>query len=188
MISRRLQVFVSSTYLDLKDERQAAVQAILSANHIPAGMELFAAQDLSQWEAIKRWIDDSDIHLLILGGRYGSVEQASGKSYTQLEYEYAIEQGKLVFGIVLTEGFVDRKVESMGKDAVERSEGGKYEEFRKVVLSRMCREVDNLDQLQLAVFHAVTNGAADVAKDAGWVRAKDVAPWISVAPKIPSTR
>ncbi|MEL4896131.1 DUF4062 domain-containing protein [Crocosphaera sp. Alani8] len=45
---KRLQVFVSSTYLDLIEERQAAVQAILEAKHIPAGMELFTAGDQSQ--------------------------------------------------------------------------------------------------------------------------------------------
>ncbi|WP_210422467.1 DUF4062 domain-containing protein [Spirosoma sp. KCTC 42546] len=39
---RKLQVFVSSTYTDLKEERQAAVEAILTARHIPAGMELLA--------------------------------------------------------------------------------------------------------------------------------------------------
>jgi hypothetical protein len=65
---KKLQVFVSSTYIDLKEERQAAVQAILTAGHIPAGMELFAAGDKSQWEVIKRWIDESDVFLLILGG------------------------------------------------------------------------------------------------------------------------
>jgi hypothetical protein len=40
---RRLQVFISSTFLDLKEERQAAVEAVLRAGHIPAGMELFSA-------------------------------------------------------------------------------------------------------------------------------------------------
>ena len=39
-VERKLQVFVSSTYSDLIEERQAAVQAILTAGHIPAGMEL----------------------------------------------------------------------------------------------------------------------------------------------------
>ena len=58
---KKLQVFVSSTYADLKEERQAAVEAILSARHIPAGMELFAAGDKSQMEVIKRWIDESDV-------------------------------------------------------------------------------------------------------------------------------
>jgi hypothetical protein len=84
-VKKRLQVFVSSTYTDLIEERQAAVEAILTAGHIPAGMELFAAGDESQLEVIKQWIDESDIYLLILGGRYGSVEKSSGKSYTQIE-------------------------------------------------------------------------------------------------------
>lgn len=79
--SKKLQVFVSSTFADLKDERQAAVEAILTAGHIPAGMELFAAGDESQMNVIKRWIDESDVYLLILGARYGSIESKSQKSY-----------------------------------------------------------------------------------------------------------
>jgi hypothetical protein len=38
---KKLQVFVSSTYEDLREERQAAVEAILTAGHIPAGMRDF---------------------------------------------------------------------------------------------------------------------------------------------------
>lgn len=90
-MNRKLQVFVSSTYVDLVQERQAAVEAILEAGHIPAGMELFAAGDDEQMKVIRNWIDDSDVYMLIIGGRYGSVEKQSGKSYTQLEYEYAVE-------------------------------------------------------------------------------------------------
>ena len=60
-MKRKLQVFVSSTFLDLKAERQAAVEAILLAGHIPAGMELFSAGDESQLEIIKKWIEASDI-------------------------------------------------------------------------------------------------------------------------------
>ena len=77
---KKLQVFVSSTYIDLKEERQAAVQAILTADHIPAGMELFSAGDQSQMDEIRRWIDESDVFLLILGGRYGTVENSSQKT------------------------------------------------------------------------------------------------------------
>jgi hypothetical protein len=78
----KLQVFISSTYTDLIPERQAAVQSILKAGHIPAGMELFTAGDRSQWEVIQRWIMDADIYMLILGGRYGAIEPDSGLSYT----------------------------------------------------------------------------------------------------------
>ena len=98
-MAKKLQVFVSSTYVDLIEERQRAVQAILDAGHIPAGMELFKAGK-TQMETIKKWIDESDVYCLILGGRYGSVEEESGLSYTQLEYEYALSKEKNVFAIV----------------------------------------------------------------------------------------
>ena len=52
-MKRKLQVFVSSTFTDLIEERQAAVSAILKAGHIPAGMELFTAADRSQMDIIK---------------------------------------------------------------------------------------------------------------------------------------
>lgn len=73
-MNKKLQVFVSSTYTDLIEERQAAVEAILDAGHIPAGMELFKAGNESQLKTIYKWIDQSDVYMLILGGRYGSIE------------------------------------------------------------------------------------------------------------------
>jgi len=81
---KKLQVFISSTYSDLREERQAAVEAVLTAGHIPAGMELFSAGDETQMSVIRRWIDESDVFMLILGGRYGSIERKTMKSYTQL--------------------------------------------------------------------------------------------------------
>ncbi|QDT56709.1 hypothetical protein Pan44_47660 [Caulifigura coniformis] len=110
MAGKKLQVFVSSTYLDMTEERQAAVQAILMAGHIPAGMELFASGDQTQLEVIKRWIRESDAFFLILGGRYGSVEPLSGKSYVQLEYEYANDLGKSCFTAVITDAGLNRKL------------------------------------------------------------------------------
>lgn len=60
-MKKKLQVFISSTYIDLIDERQAAVEGVLDAGHIPAGMELFKAGNRSQLDTIYRWIDNSDI-------------------------------------------------------------------------------------------------------------------------------
>lgn len=95
----RYQVFVSSTYTDLLKERQEVMQALLKLDCIPAGMELFPAADDDQWTLIKRAIDDCDYYIVILAGRYGSLG-FDGKSFTQLEYEYAVSQKKPVIAFL----------------------------------------------------------------------------------------
>ena len=72
MEEKKYQVFVSSTYEDLVEERKEVVQAILECGCIPAGMELFPGSSRSQWEVIKQVIDDSDYYVMILAGKYGS--------------------------------------------------------------------------------------------------------------------
>src|ERR1051325_1859628 len=136
---KKLQVFVSSTYSDLRRERQAAVEAILSAGHIPAGMELFAAGDESQLQVIRRWIDESDVFMLILGGRYGSIDPSSGRSYVHLEYEYAVERAQPLFAVVIDADYIEDRVRQMGTAAVETEHAQSLRDFRALVQTRMVR-------------------------------------------------
>ena len=80
VVRKKFQVFISSTSDDLKEERKIAIEAILDAGHIPAGMEIFKGGG-EKWETIQKWIDDSDIYVLILGGRYGSTDKQTNLSY-----------------------------------------------------------------------------------------------------------
>ena len=98
-MDKRYQVFVSSTYADLKDERQRVIQTLMEMDCIPSGMELFPAADEETWEFIKRVIDDCDYYLLIIGGRYGSITP-EGISYTEKEYDYAFERGMKVIAFL----------------------------------------------------------------------------------------
>lgn len=98
-MEKRYQVFVSSTYADLKEERQKVIQALMEMDCIPSGMELFPAVDEEQWEFIKKVIDDCDYYLLIIGGRYGSTTP-DGVSYTEKEYEYALQKGIKVVALL----------------------------------------------------------------------------------------
>lgn len=98
-MSKRYQVFVSSTYADLKEERAKVIQTIMELDCIPAGMEIFPAIDEEQFNFIKRIIDDCDYYLLIIGGRYGTVSE-DGLSYTEKEYGYAIEKGIKVIAFI----------------------------------------------------------------------------------------
>lgn len=162
---KKLQVFISSTYLDLIEERQAAVEAILKAGHIPAGMELFTASNKSQWDIITRWIDESDIYILILGGRYGSIENESQKSYTHLEYEYAQSQGKPLFAVVIEDSALDsRKSRDIEKDNPE-----KLNEFRKEVLSYMSSFFTDKKDIKLAVHESMGQITQDYDLT-GWIR------------------
>lgn len=97
---KRYQVFVSSTYVDLQEERQAVIMALLQLNAVPAGMELFPAADEDAWTLIKGVIDDCDYYLLVVGGRYGSVDPIEEISYTEKEFDYAVALGKPVMAFL----------------------------------------------------------------------------------------
>ena len=170
---KKLQVFVSSTYADLREERQAAVEAILTAGHIPAGMELFTAGDQSQMQVIKRWIDESDVFLLILGGRYGSIEPESQKSYIHLEYEYAIEQQKPSFAVVIDENHLDEKVRTSGRNVLETDNPLKLKEFRASVRTRMVRFWSDPRDIKLAILETLSEFSR---RDnlVGWIPANEV--------------
>ena len=86
---RKFSVFISSTYEDLKNERQALMEVALENNFIPVGMEQFHAAPTSQWNVITKMIDECDFYLLVIGGRYGSIDEEVGISYTEKEYNYA---------------------------------------------------------------------------------------------------
>lgn len=154
---RKLQIFVSSTYLDLRTERQAAVQAILETGHIPAGMELFAAGNEEQMQVIRRWIDQSDIFLLILGRRYGSIEPSTGKSYIHLEYDYARALEKPFFALVLSDGFINSKIRTgESVDAVtERAAPDKFNAFRDQVTSKLCKFVEDPKDIRFAIAQSI---------------------------------
>jgi hypothetical protein len=172
-MKKKLQIFISSTYTDLINERQAAVEAILKGGHIPAGMELFAAGNKSQLETIHRWIEESDVFMLVLGGRYGSIEPESSKSYTQLEYEYAANIGKPYFAVVLTEAAIDRKVAAAGKEVLEAENPKALKEFRKIVTSKICRMAEDAKDIKLAIHETLMDFLRQY-EFTGWISGKEL--------------
>lgn len=95
----RYQIFVSSTYEDLINERNDTIKTIIRLNHFPASMEGFNASDKNQFEYIKRVIDDSDYLVLIVGNNYGAAAE-DGTSYTEKEFDYAVARGIPILAFV----------------------------------------------------------------------------------------
>jgi hypothetical protein len=53
-MQKKYQVFISSTYRDLIEERQEVSKSVLDLGHIPAGMETFFSADEEQFSYIKK--------------------------------------------------------------------------------------------------------------------------------------
>ncbi|WP_458734141.1 DUF4062 domain-containing protein [Zobellella taiwanensis] len=141
MKSTKYQVFLSSTYSDLADERESIIKAILEMYHIPIGMEMFSAEDEDQWEIIRRTIEVSDYYVLVLGLRYGS-KTSEGISFTQKEYEYALEKNIPILA------FVMKDTVSLPKDKRD-DDLSEINKFRERVLtnSKMAQFWETKDQL-----------------------------------------
>lgn len=169
MQNRKYQVFISSTYSDLVEERKKVLDVLLMADCIPAGMEAFVATDVEQFEVIKKVIDLCDYYILIIGQRYGSINPDTGISYTEMEYDYAIKNNIPVLVFVLDEQIVlpDDKKENE-PDKVERLKA-----FReKALTNRLCSIWKNTDELVGKVAVSIMT-AKETIERPGWQRGTD---------------
>ncbi|MFS7422608.1 DUF4062 domain-containing protein [Carnobacterium maltaromaticum] len=174
-MEKKLQVFISSTFLDLKEERQAAVQAVLNAGHIPAGMELFKAGDESQQQVIEEWINDSDVYLLILGGRYGALNN-EGISYTEWEYNKATELNKERFSLILNEEYINTKVaQGLIKATDLETKNDKYMAFKERVEKKLVKYIDHEARIESSIQSSLRNIEKKKGeKLGGWVKYSDI--------------
>jgi hypothetical protein len=161
----KYQVFVSSTYRDLKDERQEVIQALLELDCIPVGMELFPAADDDQWTLIQRLIDDCDYYILIIGGRYGSVN-SEGISYTQMEYEYALKKGIPIIS------FLHKEPDNIpvGKSESDKELKQKLDDFKALAQQKMCKYYESAVDLGSIVSRSLVRLIKDKPQP-GWVKA-----------------
>jgi hypothetical protein len=164
VVEKRYQVFVSSTYEDLTEERAAVIQAILNLDHLPAGMEMFPAANADQWTLIQRVIDESDYYVVVVAGRYGSVG-AEGISYTEQEYDYAVKIGKPILGFVHGQ---PNTIE-VGKTDQNDKAREKLTEFRKKVETRMVKHFTSPAELGGHVTTSLIRAIKD-EPGIGWVR------------------
>lgn len=163
----KYQVFISSTYTDLIEERRKVLDVLLMADCIPAGMEAFVATDLEQFEVIKKVIDYCDYYILIIGKRYGSISPETDISYTEMEYDYAIskEIPVLVFALDESINLPEEKVDS---DILKLEKLKKFRE--KAMTNRMAAIWHTADELVGHLAISIMKAKAEI-KRPGWQRA-----------------
>jgi predicted acylesterase/phospholipase RssA/ABC-type phosphate/phosphonate transport system substrate-binding protein len=178
-MNRKYQIFVSSTFEDLKAERFAVSNAILESGDIPVGMETFRATDESQWALIQRQIAETDYYVVIIGHRYGST--LNGVSYTEMEFDYAVRKH------IPTLAFLVDPHAAAGEAWVDENNQYLNAFKRKIQKDRLVAFWDNADDLKAKFVVALTEQKILYPRR-GWAPGRPVAPptsnagwWLSSA-------
>lgn len=167
---KKYQVFISSTYTDLIDARNAAINTVLESYNFPVGMEMFGADNDEQWTIIKDLIDSSDFYILIMGHRYGSISKKDNISFTEKEFDYALEKGVKLMCFVRKDNVATLPHERDEDPAIKE----KISQFRtKVTTDRTCEFWDSVDDLK----HKISNSLYKNMRKhggTGWVRGNQI--------------
>lgn len=159
------RIFVSSTKEDLIPYREAFETVLTGMEHIPLGMEYFVSSPDSPIDVCLATVRRSQLYIVIVGMRYGSIEEGSGKSFTELEYDEAVKNKIPVLAFIIDEEqcpilpkFVD-----VGEKA-EKLKQFKAKLNSSYLVSRFA-SIDNLKQLvEKSVRQAIDKISADKAE------------------------
>lgn len=165
-MSKKYQVFISSTFSDLIEERMAASQILLTLDCIPVGMEQFPASNMSQMEYIGRMLENCDYYILISAGRYGSLD-TDGIGFTEKEYDYAIDHNIPVMT------FIKKDIETLPAEKREETDAGKAKlyAFRdKIKAQKLVQFFTSKEELQAKICGSLYQCMKDYPA-VGWIRA-----------------
>ncbi len=98
-----IPVFVSSTYEDLKEYRREIHDLLLELGLEPCGMERFGSRNEAPLQTCLDEVSRCKIYVGILGMKYGSLEEKTKKSFTELEYERALESRACILFYLINE-------------------------------------------------------------------------------------
>lgn len=164
LMEKRYQVFVSSTFIDLKEERNEVIKALLELDCIPCAMEFFPSSDTEQETFIRQLMKTCDYYIVIVGGRYGS-ETTTGTSYTQMEYSIAkeLQIPELVF---IHEDIGKIRYEHIEKDPVKLE---KLKLFLSILGTKLYKPWSSAQNLAAIVSRSLTQ-LIKSKQGTGWIR------------------
>ncbi|WP_040412516.1 DUF4062 domain-containing protein [Desulfosporosinus sp. OT] len=149
-MKKKYQIFISSTFIDLVSIRNIAYQTILEMGQIPVGYNDIASEK-SIKESISPLINSSEIFVLIIGERYGSITE-NGFSYIEEEYNYALSKGKPILCFI--------------KSDYAKNDDPRYHSFvnellKKHLISLWNNEDDFKAKLATSIYTLITKSPPD---------------------------
>ena len=163
----RYEIFISSTFEDLKKERGIVINEINKMGHIPIAMELFYAENKAPWEVIKEKIMSCDYYILIISDRYGSIceEAGNGNSYTHEEFLLARELHKPILIFLRSK----ESIKELPEEYRERIYGKELEEFRELTKGYLSSYWADKSDLGMT-FQSAMNKEISTEPQRGWIR------------------
>lgn len=145
------RIFVSSTYEDMIPYREAVSDALTSMDHLPIGMEHFVSSPDRPLDVCLTDVRRCQLYIILVGMRYGSIDEETGKSFTELEYEEAVKNKIPTLAFVINENecpilpkFVD-----LGESAE------KLVAFKKKLDQKMTSRFKSVENLKEIVIRSV---------------------------------
>ena len=141
-----MRVFLSSTYFDLSEIRKEIESTVRRAGWDTKQMEFFGARPESPLDVSLAELRDSDLMVLVIAGRYGTIPPGSDLSITHHEFREAIRLSRPVLAFVADSGD-----EPTGKEA------DRLREFISEVGQEVTyQKVESADKIPLNVVAGLT--------------------------------
>src|SRR5450830_245397 len=125
-------VFISSTFVDLKEHRKKMWEILTTYEVNIRGMERFGARKEAPLQTCLVEVEQSDIFVGVISYRLGTVDSLSLKSFVQLEYEKALELDKEILIYLIDD--INGKVSPTYVDFGENHD--KLESFKSILKER----------------------------------------------------
>lgn len=144
--------FVSSTFSDLRREREKVQEALRKGDASPWGMEFFVSEPRRALDVCLNEIDRCDAVILLVGSKAGSLVPADANlTYTEAEIEHAKRRNLPIFAFV-------KRVEGQLPNDHPTTDPlhEQLREFREAIIRSLTPGYfDSLDQLGLQVLASV---------------------------------
>lgn len=120
-----MRFFISSTYTDLIPFRKFTIQYFKDLTRDKTGdtaaMEFFDASESTCKEECLRNLASSDIVIGIYGSRYGSIDDETNLSMTEVEFDYAVKHGKPILGFVTRDSLEEKQEKFIHEKVFKRN-------------------------------------------------------------------
>lgn len=161
VLSQGVNVFLSSTYIDLVEERKSVHDFLENMGCHVIWMEDFAPQQRPPIKVCLSQLGECKIYVCIIKKRYGSLEDQTNKSMTQLEYERA--RGMNIKRCIL---IADSEYPVKVKEIDDWESLKRLAEFQKIVeQENTIAKFNSIDELKGKVWNGVKNAILELHED-----------------------